>query len=217
LDNETIRNTVEKVSAIRKEVGDDVDVCIDLNGLYNISSAVKLGRALEPFNLLFYEDPINQIEGAADMRRVKESVEIPICTGEELYNAFDFRRFLELNAVDVLMPDLVHCGGISQAKKIASMGEVYHVPIAPHNISSPLATIISAQVCASIANFLVLEFTEPDVPWRDEIISEPLKVRNGYLELPTKPGLGVDIVEEEIGKERAGTWSSDWVRNFEVI
>ncbi len=199
LDRETIRNTVTKLEIMRNLAGEDVEICIDVNGLFNTMSAIRLGKALEKFDLLFYEEPIPP-ENIEAMKEVKNAVRIPICTGERLYTTHGFRKILEMNAVDIIMPDISKCGGLSQAKKIAAMAENYYVTVAPHNYNSPLTTIISAHLCANIPNFLIFEFPWPDVPWANEVISPPAKVKNGYLELPSGPGFGIDLIEEEIAK-----------------
>lgn len=198
IDDRTVRNTVEKIRVMRETVGPDVAIMLDVNNLLNVPSAIKLGRALEPFNLLFYEDVVRQDEGMLDVRKVKAAVKIPISSGENLYNVWQFREALELDAIDVVELDCAHCGGIAQSKKIVALAEAYHKPISPHNPNGPLATIQTAHICASTPNFLILEIIWPDVPWVNDVLSEPLKVRNGCLELPTKPGLGVEINEDEV-------------------
>jgi galactonate dehydratase len=195
-----VRNTVQKIKAIREAVGPDIAIMLDVNNLLNVPSAIKLGRALEPFNLLFYEDVVRQDEGMLDVRKVKAAVKVPISSGENLYNVWQFREALELDAIDIVELDCAHCGGIAQSKKIAALAEAYHKPISPHNPNGPLATIQTAHVCASTPNFLILEILWPDVPWVNDVVSEPLKVRNGYLELPTKPGLGIEIDVDEVMK-----------------
>jgi galactonate dehydratase len=197
--NKEIRETVQAVKKVRDIVGEDMDLCMDVNGRLDTLGAIRLCRALEPFDMLFVEDPVRQ-DNAEAMRRVKMSTKTPICTGENLYNIWGFREFFEKNAVDIIMPDLCHCGGITQGKKIASLAWTYYAQFAPHNPNGPISTLVSAHVCASIPNFLVLEFVHPDVPYRDKIMTNPLKVKDGYLELPTTPGLGTDLIEKEIEK-----------------
>jgi len=200
IDSETIRHTAAKIKAMREAVGEDVDIAIDVNNLLDVPSAIKLARALEPFDLMFYEDPVRQDEGAEDMRRVKEATTTPIATGENLYNIWSFRQFLEKNAIDVATLDIAHCGGMTQAKKIVALANAYHVPVAPHSPNSPLSTIIGAHLCASTLNFKILEILWPDVPWVNDVLSQPLQIKDGYLELPEGPGWGVELVEPEIVK-----------------
>jgi galactonate dehydratase len=129
---------------------------------------------------------------------VKASV--PICVGERHYTRHNFRPVLENHVCDVIMPDVTRCGGPSEMKRIATMAEAYGVPIAPHNPNGPLSSLASAHVCASIPNFFRQEFMFIDVPWRDTVMTDPLDVRDGYLHLSDRPGLGTDLIEAEIEK-----------------
>jgi galactonate dehydratase len=200
MDIESISKTAEIVRLLRETVRNNVELCIDVSNQLDLPSAIRLGRALEPYNLAWFEDPIKQEESPESYKRLREAIRTPVGTGENLYNIWSFRNIIENNGVDIILPDFVHAGGIMQGLKIAALAEAYHLPVAPHNPNSPLSTIISAHICAVIPNFVALEFTWPDVHWRDKVISEPLKVKDGYLELPTGPGLGVDLVKEEIIK-----------------
>lgn len=153
-------------------------------------------------------------------RRIKETTSTPIGTGENLYNLWAFRNYLEIGALDAVLLDVVHCGGILQAKKIAALAEAYHLPVCPHNPNSPLSTIISAHFCATIPNFLVLEYYAPErePSWRDKIMYPVLKVVDGYLELPTGPGWGVEIDEEEIKRHPyRETWYSGLSASWEGL
>ncbi len=199
LERRIIKDTAAKVEVIRKTAGEDVEICIDVNGILNVPTAVRLGRALEPYDLLFYEEPVPP-ENAEAMKRVRDSVKIPICTGERLYSTHSYRRLLELQAVDIVMPDLQKCAGLTEAKRIAALAETYYATVAPHNYNSPLTPIIDAHLCATLSNFLILEFVWPDIEWRDEVMTAPLHVEDGHLVLPEGPGWGVDLVEEEIAK-----------------
>ena len=198
-----ISDTIEKVRVIRDVVGDDVDICMDINNRLDLPSSIALAKGLEPYRLLFLEDPIRQDELPGSYRRLVESTSTPIGTGENLYNVWDFRNYLEIGALDVVLFDVCHTG-ILQAKKIAALAEAYHLPIVPHNPNSPLSTIISGHLCANIPNFQALEYipAEREPAWRDTIMSPPLEslIQDGHLELPDGPGWGVEINEDEIEK-----------------
>ena len=200
---EAIEATVAKVAAVREAVGSKVDIAIDINNRLDLPSSEALARALEPYHLMFFEDPIRQDESAGSYKRLVEATSTPVGTGENLYNVWDFRNYLEIGALDVVLPDVCHTG-ILQAKKIAGLAEAYHLPLAPHNPNSPLSTIISAHFCASIPNFLALEFMsdEYEPVWRDRITTPSVGslVKNGHLELPTGPGWGVEMNEDEMAK-----------------
>ena len=125
-----------------------------MHGRYDIASGIAVARAMEPFRLLWLEEPVPP-ENVAAMREVKRVSPVPLCAGENLYLRWGFRDLLEQQAVDYIMPDIPKCGGLSECRKIANMAEVYYVPLAPHNVCGPLGTMASAHVCATIPNFLV--------------------------------------------------------------
>jgi galactonate dehydratase len=206
-----ILQTEEKTKVIREAVGPEIDIMIDINNRLDVPSSIRLAKALEPYHLLFLEDPIRQDESPQSYRRIQEATSTPIGTGENLYNVWSFRNYLEIGALDAVLLDVVHCGGILQAKKIAALAEAYHVPVSPHNPNSPLSTIISGHFLISIPNSGVLEYfaKEKEPGWIDTIMSPPLTVEHGYLELPDGPGWGVDLNEEEIAKHPyKETWYS---------
>jgi galactonate dehydratase len=122
--------------------------------------------------------------------------------GEVLETRYAFREILELQAADVLMPDLARTGGILEMKKIAALADTYYVPIAPHNMMGPVATMASVQLCACVPNFRILEFQLGDVPWRDDLLDKPLPLKDGHLELPTEPGLGIRLNHKEVARYR---------------
>jgi len=198
-----IHATVEKVRTIREAVGDEVEICLDVHNTLDLPSSMALAKALEPYHLLFLEDPIRQDESPGSYQRLAEATSTPIGTGENLYTIWEFRDYLENGALDVALPDFCHTG-ILQGKKIAALAEAYHLPLVPHNPNSPLSTIISAHLCANVPNFVALEYiADPLEPsWRDAVMTPPLAsfVKDGHLELPTGPGWGVDLHEEEMRK-----------------
>ena len=194
-----IRDAVMVMKTIREAVGPDVCVALDVNGT-DVPSSVKLASAIDRYDVFWLEDPTPYPIDVGSLVKLREKIKIPICVGETLSTIYEFKTLLESRAVDVIEPDLDFCGGVFQAKKIAAMAEAYRVPIAPHNCGSPLGTIISGHVCITLPNFLALEFEGNDVPWRDDVLSEPLKVKSGFLELSDKPGFGVEIDEEEIAR-----------------
>ncbi len=198
-----ISDTVAKVKTVREVVGNQVDIAMDINNRLDLPSSMALAKALEPYNLMFFEDPIRQDESPGSYRRLVDSTSTPVGTGENLYTIWDFRDYLEIGALDLVLPDVCHVG-ILQAKKIAALAEAYHLPVAPHNPNSPLSTIISGHLCANIPNFLALEFMsdEAEPPWRDTVMQPALgsMIVEGHLELPAGPGWGVEIVEDEVAR-----------------
>jgi len=198
-----INDTAKKVETIREAVGDDLEIWIDMGNSLDLPSAMAFARALEPYQLACFEDPLRQDESPGSYKRLVDSTSTPVGTGENLYTVWDFRNYLEIGALDLVLPDVSHAG-ILQCKKIAALAEAFHLPVAPHNCNSPLSSIISAHFCATIPNFLALEYmSDPLEPaWRDEVMSPRLGslVKDGYLHLPPGPGWGVEIHEAELAK-----------------
>jgi galactonate dehydratase len=209
-----IDETVELVETIRKVVGNKVDIAMDVHNRIDLPSSVALARALEPYRLMFLEDPIRQEESPVSYQRLANDTITPIGTGENLYTVWSFRNLLEIGGIDVALPDFCHTG-VLQGKKIATLAEAYHVPLAPHNPNSPLSTIISGHVSASIPNILALEYwsDEREASWRDDVMSPPLSefVKDGQLHLPDGPGWGVELNEKEIAKH---PYDESWYREM---
>lgn len=197
-----VRDPLAKVAAIREAVGNDVDLMVDLHGPPWLppKDAIALGRALEPYHLLFMEDPVapENIEG---MARVADAVAIPIAAGERLATIWGWRALIEREIVDVIQPDTGRAGGISQMKKLAGMAEAHHIMMAPHSGSlGPVAEFAALHLLAAIPNTLMLERIESDWAGRNEVISAPPVLENGHLVVPTAPGLGVDIDEQAVAR-----------------
>jgi len=189
--------TVKMVRAVREAVGNDIRLAIDCHGAFDVTTAIKLCRRLQSFDLMWVEDPVPQNNLKAMAKVCRES-EIPICTGELLRTRFEFRELFEREAADIIMPDVARTGGMLELYKIAANSDTYYVPVAPHNMVGPIATMASAQVCACIPNFLVLEFQLGDVEWRDRVLDVPVPIKNGQIDVPDKPGLGVRLNLEEL-------------------
>jgi len=194
--------TVKMVKAVREAVGREVELAIDCHGAFDVNTAVKIGRRLEEYDLLWIEDPV-PLGNPAAMAKVSQAIQTPICTGELLNTRFEFRELLERQAADIIMPDVVRTGGILEMKKIAAVADMFYVPLAPHNMVGPVATIATAHICACISNFLVMEFQLGDVPWRDRLLDTPVPIKDGCIELPRKPGLGVSLNMREVEKHLA--------------
>jgi len=191
---------VDKVAAVREAVGPNIDVAIDMHGRYDTPAAIRVARAMEPYNLMWLEEPVPP-ENVDAMREVKSSTSTPICAGENLFLRYGFRDIIQKQAVDIIMPDIPKCCGLSEGRKIANMAEIYYIPLAPHNVCGPLGTIASCHVCASIPNFLVLEWHWLGREhWDELVITDEPVIQNGYIAVPDKPGLGVEINPEGVKK-----------------
>lgn len=194
------------VGTFREALGPDVDIALDVAFWFRLGGAVKLARTLEPHALMWLE--VETFDADA-LQLIRNSTRTPICTGESLYGHQDFLPFLQRLAQDVIMPDL-SWNGITMGKKLADLAHAHDTLFAPHNCHSPLATLIAANVCATLPNFFILEFDVDDAPWRDDLLSHPLEIRGGHLQLPQRPGLGADLIEEELLKRPPGDYP--WAR-----
>lgn len=183
------------VKAVRDAVGPDVQLAIETHAMLSMPTAIRMAERLAPLGLMWYEEPVGP-ESANTLSYIRQQTTVPICVGERHYSRWGFRPVLEQQLVDYIMPDITRCGGPSEMKRIATMAEAYNIMISPHNPNGPLSTLASAHVCAAVPNFFRQEFMFNDVPWRDEVISRPLKVKDGHLILDDTPGLGVELVDE---------------------
>ena len=197
-----IQLTVDMVAAVRDAVGSGVDLAIDAHGAFDVATAIRLGRKLSPFDLLWFEDPVPQWNLAA-VAKVADAIDVPVCTGELLRTRYEFRELFERGAADIVMPDVARTGGLLEMKRIAVLADTYYVPVAPHNMVGPVATMASLHLCASVPNFLVLEYQLGDVPWIDDLISSAIPIKGGFLELPSTAGLGIELNMEEVERRKA--------------
>ena len=197
-----IQNCVESVDAIRSEVGMEVDLMVDVHGppWMTTRDAIALGRALEDYGLLFYEDPVAP-ENVESIARVAESVDIPIAAGERHPGLWGVRELIEREIIDVVQPDTGRAGGLAQMKKIAALAEAHYVTMAPHDGSlGPVAEMAAVHLLATLPNFLILEHLEDDVPQRQQVMTGQPEIVDSHILVPDTPGLGVDIVEEAIAR-----------------
>ena len=186
--------------------GPDCAIALDVAFVYKMVGIRKLAKALEPFNILWLEAETLDPEA---LRSVRESTSTPICIGESFYRTQGFKPYLEAHALDMVMPDTVW-NGITVGKKVADYANTYDILFAPHNSHGALGTWQAAHLCATVENFRILEYEHDDVPWRDEIVTEPTVIDDGHLELSGRPGLGCDIVEEAIAAHAVdGCWRKD--------
>ena len=195
-----VHRTVEKVDGIRKAVGDEMDIMVDAHGppWFTTKDAIIIGKALEPYKLLFYEDPVppDNIEA---LQRVQDNVDIPIAAGERHSHIWGVRQLIEREIVDVVQPDTGRIGGISQMMKIAAMAEAHYITVAPHSGSlGPVAEYAAIHVLAAIPNALILERVHDDVPVRYDVTLPHIETIDGHIEVPDRPGLGVDIDEDVV-------------------
>jgi galactonate dehydratase len=187
------------IGKLREAVGDEVDIMIDFHGRTTAAQAIAYINAVEEFHPFFCEEPVPPEQPDA-LLEVRRSVRVPIATGERLVTRWDFRRVCELQACHVLQPDLSHCGGLLEARKIAAMGETYLMGIAPHNPNGPVANVVALHFDLVTPNFLIQEDMISDVPWRFDVVTRRPEMKDGHWLPPQAPGLGVDINEAEARK-----------------
>jgi galactonate dehydratase len=206
--NGEIDHMVAKVAYAREHLPKEMDLAVDMHGRYDLPTAKRVAKAMEPFRLLFLEEPV-PAENVDAMRDVRASSNTPICCGENLYLRHGFREILEKRAADIIMPDLHKCGGLLEGRKIADMAHTYYVPFAPHNVTSPIGTMAAAHVCAAVPNFLALEWHWVDqLPlWRNWV-KEGEILEKGHIRMPERAGLGVDMDEE--GARKAQVPNTSW-------
>lgn len=195
-----VSTPLANVDTIRREVGPDVDIMVDIHGppWLTTRDAIRMGHALEEYDLLFYEDPVAP-EDVEAIARVAANVNLPIAAGERHANIHGVRELIEREIVDVIQPDTGRAGGLIQMKKMAALAEAHYVTFAPHDGSlGPLAEFAAVHLCSTLPNFLILEHLEDDVPQRYEVIHPQPRIVDGYMVVPDGPGLGVDIDEDAI-------------------
>ncbi len=197
--NELLARLETQMGTFRDAVGPNVDLALDLNFNFRVEAAKRIARVLEPFKLMWLEVDIYEPEGLRDLR---DSTSLPICSGENLITARDYRRYFEARAMDVCMVDLPW-NGFGPSKKVADMAETFDINIAPHNYYSHLSTLHSMHLCASVANVRISEIDIDDVPWKDDLLTESLEIENGDVIIPDRPGWGGDLNEEVA---RAHVW-----------
>jgi galactonate dehydratase len=193
--NGEIDRMVSWVRHVRETIPKQMDLAVDMHGRYDANTGKRVASAVEPYRLLWLEEPVppEDIDAMADIRH---STKTPICCGENLYMRWGFRELLDKQAADIIMPDIQKVGGLSEARKVANLAQTYYVPFAPHCVVSPIGTMASAHVCASIPNFLVCEWhwiNHLDL-WKD-FVKEGEIISSGYITVPNRPGIGVEMNE----------------------
>jgi galactonate dehydratase len=198
-ESQCIATVVARVRALREAVGPEVQIGMDCHGRHTPGQAIRLMRALQPLDMAFIEEPVPPDNVQAMQRVARAETGVPLATGERLFTKWGYRELLEGQYADIIQPDVCHCGGLLESRKIAAMAETYYVQVAPHNPNGPVATAASLHLSACLPGFRILEYAE-NQPWRDRVLMEPLEIVDGYVELPTKPGLGVELNMEAIAE-----------------
>jgi galactonate dehydratase len=195
-----VRHVEKLMARLREAVGDEVDLMFDFHGRCgSISAAIAYIDAIAPHRPLFVEEPIQPGDPVA-MGKIADKVRIPIATGERLFTLKEFFDLAALKAVNIVQPDLCHCGGLFMGKKIAAIAEVGHMGVAPHNPLGPVCGAAALHFDVATPNFMIQEEASSIVPWYDEVVRHPLVLENGHWQVPEAPGLGVEVDEVAASK-----------------
>lgn len=199
LSRQEMVEAIDCVAAVRDAVGNDMDLLIECHGRFNVSTGIQICREMAPFKPMFVEEPLppDDLDGLAEVHRKSP---VPLAAGERIFSIYECKEFMEKGCADFFQPDISHCGGISALKKMAAMADTHYVTMAPHNPSGPIANAATLQLAGNLHNFHILEIMLTDVDWRSELTTEEVVFNKGYIRIPTKPGLGLDICEEGIAR-----------------
>ena len=197
LANEELREGLAVVEDIRRAVGDKMAIAIEGHARWDLPAAVRIARALEPLDIMWLEE-IMPPDNTEAYTRLKVQTKIPICQSERVFTRFGLRPFIEQNAADIIMPDIAWCGGLTETRKISSFADTYYLPITTHDCTGPVTLFASAHLMLHIPNGKIAEGVRGyyDGGWYDEVVTNPIRVKDGYLTLDSRPGLGTALREE---------------------
>lgn len=196
ISNADLDKALRCVAAVRDAVGNSVDLLIEGHGRFNVPTGIKIAGELEQFKPMWFEEPTPP-DNLEALKAVRDKSPVAISAGERLYTLKSYKDLFEMRAADYIQPDISHAGGIMELKKIAAMSESYYIPFAPHNPSGPVANAATLQLAACCPNFTILEIMYSDVEWRKLVTDEKLEYKDGYITIPDRPGIGIEIDEEE--------------------
>lgn len=196
ISTDELKKALEPFEKIRRAVGDKMDVMVEFHSLWQLLPAIRIARALAPFQTKWHEDPI-KMDSLASLKRYAEASPAPLCASETLASRWAFRDLLETDAAGVIMVDLSWCGGISEAKKIATMAETWHLPVAPHDCTGPVVLCASTHLALNAPNALVQESVRAYYrTWYRDLATALPKVENGFITVPPGPGLGMELAPD---------------------
>jgi galactonate dehydratase len=187
---------IDRAAAVRKVLGPGRDLLLDAHSKFDLPHGLKLLNRVEQMKLFWLEE----VAPVPDLPAIRRAATIPSAGGEVIYGAKGFLPYINAGSVDIVMPDVKYCGGMLELKKIASLAEAAGLKVSPHGPASPIGNIAAAHVCAGMQNFLILEFSYGEVPWRSELIDPPEQLEKGFLTLAPRPGLGIRLNEKTAAK-----------------
>ena len=209
LDKDTLKRGVACLEEIRAAVGDKMQIAIEGNARWNLPAAIEIARALEPYNIMWLEEmiPPDNVESYA---RLKAECRITLCVSERLFTRFGFRRVVEADAADIIMPDISWTGGITETRKICAQADTYYLPVTGHDATGPVALWATAHLMLHVPNAMNLETVRAYCNgWYNDIVTERIPINAGMLSLPANPGLGVALREEVLNYPDARIELSD--------
>jgi galactonate dehydratase len=220
-DHALVRQAVERVAAVRDAIGPEMELLIDCHGRFSPASAIAIAQELEPYRLYWFEEPCDP-ENVAALAKVGRGIRTRLATGERCYTKYHLQALLRDCEVGVLQPDVIHVGGILEAKKIAAIADASYTPVSYHNPFGPVATAAALQLDACTTNFVMQEsFCEYGEPWRFDLLDHAPGPDGGHYAIPTLPGLGVGEFHPEVAKAHAfdpqaflPMWTDDWRKRF---
>ena len=193
-----IEKAVKIIESVRDAVGDKVDIIVEGHGRFTPETAIRIAKKIEPYNPRWFEEPVPP-EDLEALKMVARKTSIPIASGERVLTSYGFAPLIESHAVGIVQPDLINTGGLLQGRKISAMAEAHFISVAPHQAEGPVATATCLQLDACIQNFEIQEsFDDFDVEWRRDVLKTPLEIENGYMQIPKRPGLGVELDFEAV-------------------
>ena len=193
----TVENSIARVKAAREALGPKVKLMVDAHGTFDVRAARRFCRGVEDCNLSWFEEPVC-VDDPSGMAEVRNSTDIPVALGESLFTRFDFQPFIAARAVDILQPDPAIAGGISEVWKIATMGSIHQLTLAPHLWGGAVLFAAGMQLAAALPNCITLEYSKGYNPLLRELVEEPVEIVEGQVAIPDRPGLGITIREEFI-------------------
>lgn len=206
MDGPTLRRAAEpglaRVAAVREAVGPEIEVMVDCHSRFDPATAVQVCRELEILGVFWFEEAVAR-HPVSLLREVRAAVNLPIAAGEEFFGRSEFYELLTTRACDYVMPDVKHCGGIAEGRRIAALAETVGIAVTPHNPAGPISTAASIHLCAVLPNFFRLEFQWDEVEWRSQLVEPAETIVNGAFRLPTGPGLGLQLNATTLAAHRS--------------
>jgi galactonate dehydratase len=191
-----LQRMYDQLAAVREAVGPKIDICVDMHGRYDLNTALAISKKVEPLNLTWLEEAV-PAENVDAFKLIAQETSTPIAAGENVYLAYGFKQLLEKGCVDVIMPDLQKCGGLGEGQRIANLANLYYIPFAPHMVASFLGAMACAHVCASVPNFMIMEwqsYFHTNKMYKEMVVfDEGDWAKDGFIKVSNKPGIGVDL------------------------